>query len=180
MLATSKGNPNGKAISWLGVRKIDGFVKRSASLFGLTVLSYKKPTFISFINADEKAARLNQLIKQKRNNRFAKGSIEFSEIASKFGYEFDLKRALSITGLVVNTITTTTATGDWDDFPNALNYEYQVLNGTTVVQSGTVVPSTVNLTGLTINTAYTLKVRGILPSNGYTNWASITFNTAAV
>ena len=66
-------------------------------------------------------------------------------------------------------ITETSATITWNVLDNATKYGYKVLSGTTVVSSGTATPATgattvsVNLTGLTQNTAYTWQVRAVDP-----------------
>ena len=65
-------------------------------------------------------------------------------------------------------IAETSATITWNVLDNATKYEYKVLSGTTEV-SGTATPATgattvsVNLTGLTQNTAYTWQVRAVDP-----------------
>lgn len=82
--------------------------------------------------------------------------------------------------LTVGTITATGATGNWDDYPTATGYDYEIRTavGDTLVTSGTVVPSTKAVTGLTTATNYVFKVRATFAAGDPTAWASAAFTTA--
>lgn len=83
------------------------------------------------------------------------------------------------TNLTVGTITATGATGDWDDYPSATGYDYEIRKASddSLVTSGSVVPSTKAVTGLTTATNYIFKVRATLAVGGPTAFVSTPFTT---
>lgn len=155
-------------------------INLSSGLFGLSVIGYEEPTFGQFFNIDEKAARMQQLIKQRRKSPYTPGhAAEFISIGNLFGYTFSGSSSLSgPTSVSAGTITATGAVIDWADYSGATSYNYIVTSGGAVVQSGSVAVSTKTLTGLTTATDYVVQVQAVAANGTLTNWSSVSFTTA--
>lgn len=164
--------------------KIQRLINNNLYLFGLTLYSFQKRTYQKDFNLDALHVRIDHMIKSaKRGLRGIKD--EFLELIEDLGYETSASQALAgPTGLTANTITTTTATADWADYTGAATYNLYVYDeaGTTLVQTHEgLTASTKALTGLTLDTTYTLKVRALWDSGTqFTNLSTAQFTTAAV
>jgi len=79
----------------------------------------------------------------------------------------------------IGSITDTNATASWSAASPtpASGYTWQVLQGVTVVQSGSTGSTSVNLTGLTSDTSYTFRVRSSCGGGAFSSYASSGFTT---
>ena len=95
-----------------------------------------------------------------------------SDVLSPVSYTMSCPDCMLVTNLTVSSITATTASVSWVSGNSAWQYQ---LNEDEVF---TVNERPVELTGLTANTQYTIKIRAICGEDEYSEWAIQTFSTA--
>jgi hypothetical protein len=163
--------------------KTQKLVEQNQKRFGVTVQSFAKRKYFKGLNQDALHVQIEQLIlSSKRGLQGLKS--RFIELIEDLGYETSAAQAVAgPTGLTASAITTTTATADWADYAGATGYDLYVYNaaGTTLLQTHKGVSvSQKALTGLTINTTYTLRVRAVWDAGTqFTKLSEATFATAA-
>jgi len=178
-LAGTIKNPAGKHISWSGLHKANNIINQSAALFGLTVVSFEAPTFGDYFNTDALAARLSQIVKQRRKSPVTPGhAAEFLGYANQLGFTMSGGSLLAgVADLTVGTITDTGGIADWTNYTSAASYNYIVTLNGNHVQSGNVLVSTKTLTGLTAETTYVISVQAVLTNGSLSNWSTFEFTT---
>jgi hypothetical protein len=72
---------------------------------------------------------------------------------------FNLTNCFPPANLTITGVQQTQATATWTGSGAALDYQWELYQGATLVNSGTTVGTSVNLTGLTANTAYSFRIR---------------------
>jgi hypothetical protein len=179
-LANSVNNPIGRPISWSGIRRARSIIERSSALFGLSVVAYVPQTYTIFFNADQLAARLEQMADQRRRTNFTPGhAAEWLSIAKQLGFIMSGGNVNPApTGLVPSLVTAVSATVDWADYPGGVIGYDVVLTGNGVwIKSQRVVPSVLAMTDLVPNTVHKFYVAAVISGLNISSWASTTFTT---